>query len=232
MVIRRLLAISAGTLLAVPADDIFDARISVGIAPTTGDAHITYHDTNGGTASENPDGQDLGIRVQFGMAKSVYDLSPQGQVLLSLNGIYSQQSGNESALNTRPYNSLGPIKLGVLAVQFGAGYAHWLGQSTHLEILPFIGFGSADITDSGPGPTAGSKVTKDGHGRYREYGFTMGIYHVTGLSKIVLGLGFSYFRAHAEADPEFALVGGGKLYEHVEIDQVGVSPWVSLGLRF
>lgn len=232
MVTRRLLAITAGTLLAAPASEVFDVRVSVGVAPPTEDAEVSYQDSSGGTASENPEGLDLGVRVQFGITKSVYHLSPQGQVLLTLNGIYSQQRGEEVPENTRPYSSTGPMKLGVLAFHAGIGYAHWFGQSTHLEILPFIGFGTADISDAGPGPTTGSRTSDDGHGQYREYGFTMGLYHVTGAAKIVAGIGFTYFRAHAEGDPEFNLVGGGKLYQHVEIDQVGISPWISLGMRF
>lgn len=232
MVTSRLLAITAGALLAAPAAEVFDVRMSVGIAPPTDNPQITYGSTSGGTASENPDGLDLGIRLQLGLTKSVYELSPQGQLLLSLNGVYSQQKGDEVAIGVRPVSSTGPIKLGVLAVQFGLGYAHWLGEASHLEILPFVAFGGADIRDSGPGSTPGSKVSDSGHGRYNEYGFTMGFYHVTGPSKIVLGIGFTYFRAHSEADLEFNLVGGGKLYEHVEIDQVGVSPWISLGMRF
>jgi hypothetical protein len=232
VVISRLLAITAGTLLVAPAADVFDLNVSVGLAPATQDVQSSYHDDNGGSATETVEGLDIGLRLQLGMTKSVYDLSPQGQVLLAVNGIYSQQSGNEVAFGVRPYNSIGPIKLGVLAVQLGVGYAHWLGESTHLEILPFIGFGRADISDVGPGATSGSTVSDDGHGPYHEYGFTMGLYHMTGPSKIVLGIGFSYFRAHAEGDPDFVLVGGGKLHQHIEIDQVGVSPWLSLGMRF
>jgi hypothetical protein len=229
---RRLLALTAGTLLAVPAADVFDVSISAGIAPPTENPQISYHDTSGGSASENPDGLDLGLRLQLGITKSVYDLSPQGQVLISFNGIYSQQSSDRVAVGSRPENSTGPIKLGVMAVQLGVGYAHWFGEATHLEILPFIGYGTADISDAGTGAVSGSTVSDDGHGRYREYGFTMGIFHVTGPSKIVLGIGFTYFRSHSEADPTFNVAGGGKLYEHVEIDQVGVSPWLSLGMRF
>lgn len=232
MITRRLLAITAGTLLAAPASEVFDVRINVGVAPPTEQPQITYRDSGGGSAAEDPSGLDAGLRLQVGMVKSVYDLSPQGQCLLSLHGIYGQQSGSEVNAGVRPYDSLGPIKLGVLAVQFGLGYAHWFGDSTHLEILPFIGFGSAGISDTGPGETTGSKTTDEGHGQYHEYGFSMGLYRVVGASKIVAGIGFSYYRAHSEADLEFNLVGGGKLYEHVEIDQVGVSPWVVIGMRF
>jgi hypothetical protein len=234
VVISRLLAITAGTLLVAPAADVFDLRVSVGLAPATQDSQVSYHDDNGNTASEGVEGLDIGMRLQLGMTKSIYDLSPQGQVLLVLNGIYSQQSGNEVAPSTvRLYPMTGPMRLGVMAVHLGVGYAHWLGESTHLELVPFLGYGTANIRDAGVSandPT--QRVSDDGHGQYREYGFTMGLYHMTGPSKIVLGIGFSYFRAHAEADPDFNLAGGGKLYEHVEINQVGVSPWLSLGMRF
>lgn len=232
MVTRRLLVITATTLLAAPAADVFDIRISLGLAPPTEDAQASYRDNSGNTASESVEGLDLGLRLLFGMTKSIYELSPQGQVIASVNGIYSQQSGNEVLPNTnRVYPMTGPMKLGVMAVNFGVGYAHWLGASTHLEVLPFLGFGGANISDAGVNGSNG-RTRDDGHGRYREYGFTMGVYHVTGASKIVLGIGFSYFRAHAEADMQYPLAAGGTLYQHVEFDQVGVSPWLSLGMRF
>ena len=225
-----LLATSA---MLTAADEIGDVRLSVALVPPTKDAHVDYSYL-GASASETTGGASYGVRVQAGLAGEFLPVGQSAKLVGAISLFYSQQSsGKEVEIGSRLTGSTGPVKLGAMGLHLFAGLAFPLTAKTHLEIGPFLGFGQAAITDSGVGEGGGNhRATETGHGDYLEYGATLAIFTVSDTGGVVMGAGISYFGSHSEADLRYNVVGGTKLDEHVEIDQSGVMPYVTVGLRF
>lgn len=226
-----LLAVTATAAQA--ADEIGDVRLTVALVPPTKDAHVEYAN-QGSSFSETTGGASFGVRVQAGLAGELMPIGQSARLVGSVNLFYSQQSsGDEVSPGSRLVGSTGPVKLGAMGANVFAGLAFSFTAKTHLEIGPFFGFGKASITDSGIGTSGpNSRTTEKGTGDYLEYGATVAIYSVSETGGVVFGAGISYFGSRSKADLRFNLSDGSKLDEHVEIDQSGLMPYITIGLRF
>jgi hypothetical protein len=215
-------------------DVISDLRLLVAMVPGTKPVHAHVSQPfDGFDAEDTVSGLGLGVRFELGYYRSFADLNPRGSLFGGFALFDTQQSGDEIT-DGRGRNSplIGPIKLNAIGVDLFAGYAVPLSKGTHLEIGPYVGFGTAAISDSclfvGSTTTSGEST---GHGRYREYGGRLSLLYTSSDNSLQAAIGLSYFGSHSSAKMTFDTPQGIK-NETITIDQSGFEPYLAVGLRF
>jgi hypothetical protein len=222
----------------VAVDDPFDVfndfRLDVGAVPVSRPVQEGLSASSVGfSENQNLGSLGLGIRVDLGIYKALSANTDCGTIVVGLGFFDAQQSGDTTNASQRAGVLTGPIKLNALGVDLSVAYAFPLGHNFHIEIGPFAGVGTAQITDRGE-YYQGNGATGDAssHGVYREYGGRLWFIYTSRNNNFQAHLAVAYYGAHAAANIQFNIVQGGVLSDHLTVDESGISPSVGFGYRF
>ncbi len=218
-----------------PFDVFNDFRLDVGAVPVSRPVQEGIFQNQAGSgfsANQNLGSLGLGIRVDLGIYKALAANKDCGTVVVGLGFFDAQQSGDANNPAARGNALTGPIKVNAIGVDISVAYAYPLGHNFHVEIGPFAGVGSAQISDSDlvPGSTTVSSE-QSAHGVYREYGGRLWLIYTSRNNNFQAHLAVAYYGAHASANIQFN-TAGGTLEDHLTIDESGISPSVGFGYRF
>lgn len=237
------LSLIAGLALPLAAADddegpmkILDLRIAIGAVPPS----VKHQETSAqGLVVQSFDLDkeefEIGSRVEIGLYESLGTVGRGGALVMGLSVAFQDQDTdgisrvatiNDGSGNT--FTAIGPVELSVVVVDLHVGWAWALARRTHIELVPFIGYGSANVEDkfNAVGTTAFS-----GDGPYWEAGARIGIYysHPTGM-QIGADVGFMYGQVDTSIDTQ---IGGGVIGEiNYQVTILGPTANVSIGLRF
>lgn len=228
-----------GMFLNLPAveetpDQIGDIRLDVGVVPAS--RNVQEGVSVAGTTFSGTDslpGLDIGLRVDLGMYRTLSDMTDGGTVVIGLNVFEAQQSGDSNQNNPRYGALVGPIEMNALGVDLSISYAIALWRGWHVEIGPFVGIGSADITDRAliVGSTTVSE-SEGGHGVYREFGGRLSLFYTDRDNGLIFHIAIAYYGAHTSANFTYTAASGDLVKESLTIDESGISPSIGFGYRF
>ncbi|MBA3547797.1 MAG: hypothetical protein H0T76_15045 [Nannocystis sp.] len=211
---------------------IRELRLSGGVTPETDEPEGT--DRVGATsASISFDGDgalDYGPRGGITLYESFGSLGRYGGFMLGFGFSHSEQEGDaahQSNFSPTPITYDGPIKRWVNVFDLHLGWAYALSDKLHVEVLPFVGYGSMRVQDT---IAFGGGVSRDDHGTsdgpYWEGGLTLGLYY-TFANGAQLGANGGWLVSHGRASIGYS--DGSLVYE---IDQSGPVGNITLGFRF
>jgi hypothetical protein len=232
-------AIVVGTCLRLDAadeapDQIGDIRLAVGTVPASRNIQEGVSVPAAGfAATDTLAGLNVGLRVDLGIYQAIRPSTGSGAVVIGINLFDAQQSGDSYANNPRFGALVGPIEMNAIGADVSVSYAFALSRGWHVEIGPFAGIGSANITDRDliVGSTTDSTIV-GGHGVYREVGGRVSIFYTSHDNSFLVHLGIAYYGAHASANFTFTGATGDLIHESFTIDESGISPSLGFGYRF
>jgi hypothetical protein len=222
------------------ADDPFDVfndfRLDVGAVPVSRPVQEGIHQTETSgpdiSANQSLGSLGLGIRVDLGWYKALTANKDYGTIVVGLSIFDAQQSGDPNNPAERGNALTGPIKLNAMGVDISVAYAIPVTRNFHIEIGPFIGVGTATISDSDLVPGSTTVTTEQSaHGVYREMGGRLWFIYTSRNNNFQAHLAIAYYGAHAAANIQFN-TSVGTLSDNLTIDESGVSPSIGFGYRF
>jgi hypothetical protein len=182
----------------------------------------------------------VGWRAEAGL---VAQLKPLTSSLTLVGGawlFYADQEGKEYAPGDRDISLMtGPMEMTTIGVDLYLAVAWRVASYCTVEFGPFVGVGSARISDSAVNAdNAKSRVNESGSGDYEEAGLQLAIFAHNQARTFVVGLGARYLVAQAEAgfafdtkDSQGNITNDG-LREEVEVRLNGFAPYLTAAITF
>jgi hypothetical protein len=241
--VRTILAASLfviGTCISASETTPIDFRISLVATPASEEVEATYRLYDGSGARTTTDELKGGWRFEVGLAGQLKEFAPGIGLIGGAWIFYGDQEASEFEPGERELPLMtGPMEMTTLGVDLFLGLGVRLNPYLELEAGPFVGIGTASISDVGVGVEGpDSRVREKGHGEYHEAGFALAILAHNSNRSAVVGLGVRYYGAIAEADISFDVEDSqgnehpGGLKEHVEVRQSGFAPYITAGMTF
>lgn len=235
-----LLSAAVGASTASEATPI-DLRVALLALPESDSVETTYYAPEFNYShSGKTDTMDLGWRLEAGLVGRLHELSPRWSLVGGIWAFYGNQEASEFGPEGRDIpGQTGPMEITTLGIDLYLALALQVNPYLDVEVGPFVGLGTAKISDVGVGASGSdSRVEESGSGDYEEAGLSFTVLAHDTSRTFVFGLGLRYLVSYAEADFSFD-VGDGQgnsypngLKEHVEIRQSGFMPYLTLGMSF
>lgn len=209
-VLSPLLLVLAGA--ALPAAQISDLRLTVGLTPTSADSDFTLTSGNGSLSESDSDSADGRFRIAAGYVRSLGDIGvadPSGGFIFGAQATYDLIEDEDDD---------GDASVDTLGISALAGWAWVPVPGLHLEVAALLGVGSTTWDDE----TLGEEEVLS-----YEYGIRAGAWW-TFANGVQLGLEAGYLVTVADGF-EFDLGSGTEL--EVDYELSGFAVAAGLGYR-
>lgn len=243
MRLSPVLALLIATNAAVFASESIpvDFRVALTTMPETDSVEVSYWvPTAAVGVSGETENMRVGWRFEAGLVARFKELTPSLSLVGGAWFFYGDQAGKEYAPGGRDISVMtGPMEMTTMGVDLYAALAWQVSRYCAVEFGPFVGLGSARISDRGVNAdNSDSRIEQSGSGDYEEAGLQLALLAHNEARTFLVGLGVRYLAAQAEAEFAFDTkdsqgnITNNGLHEKVEVRLNGFAPYLTAAITF